>query len=177
MTPVSTCHIITRCAEQTRGLGKRIGQKLQAGVVIRLTGDLGSGKTCFVQGLAAGLEVPPDDVVTSPTYALIHDYPGRLPLVHVDLYRIGDETEAETIGMWDMLDAGTVMAVEWAERIADEIWPPDSLRIDFQTLADETRRIQLIGYGLQIADLIKEVRDLYQCDERSSVTCGSLEMS
>ncbi len=153
--------IVTRTAEETRQLGMHIGEKLQSGLVIRLTGDLGSGKTCFVQGLAAGLAVPPDYAVTSPTYALMHDYPGRLPLIHVDLYRICDEMDAETIGMWDLVDAQTVMAVEWADRIEDTRWPPESLKIDFQTLPDETRRIQLFGYGLQSADLIKETLALW----------------
>jgi tRNA threonylcarbamoyladenosine biosynthesis protein TsaE len=155
------CDIMSSSAQQTWELGKLVGEILQKGLVVRLTGDLGSGKTCFVQGLATGLQVPHDYAVTSPTYALIHDYPGRLPLVHVDLYRIADELDAENIGMWELLNAKTVIAVEWADRINKALWPVDSLLIEFKIMMAETRKIRLFGYGLQIADLIKEVRALW----------------
>jgi tRNA threonylcarbamoyladenosine biosynthesis protein TsaE len=152
-----TCQIVTRNADQTRELGALIGSRLRGGMVIRLVGTLGSGKTCFVQGLARGLSVPPEYAVTSPTYALIHEYPGRQPLAHVDLYRIADEMDAEAIGLLDLMDSRTVVAVEWADRLEDGFWPREALHIDFQTLDDETRCIQLFGYGLQIGNLIKEV--------------------
>ena len=153
--------IITESAQQTHRLGRCIGQRLRNGLVIRLTGTLGSGKTCFVQGLAQGLEVPEGYDITSPTYALVHEYPARKPLVHVDLYRIADESDAEAIGLWDLIDPHNVVAVEWADRIDDGLWPRESMKIDFQTLADETHRIQLFGYGLQIGNLIKEVLALW----------------
>ena len=111
--------IITKSARQTQLLGRCIGEHLLGGTVIKLTGPLGSGKTCLVQGLAQGLEVPRGYDITSPTYALVHEYPGRLPLVHVDLYRIADEMDAEAIGLWDLIDPLTVVAVEWADRFDD----------------------------------------------------------
>ncbi len=157
MDSQQACQIITESARQTQLLGRYIGERLRSGTIIKLTGALGSGKTCFVQGLAQGLEVPPGYEVTSPTYTLMHEYPGRLPLVHVDLYRIADEMDVEAIGLWDISDPETVVAVEWADRIKDAFWPRESWQIDFQTLEDETRRIQLIGYGLHIGNLIKEV--------------------
>lgn len=151
------CQIITQSARQTQLLGRYIGERLRSGTIIKLTGALGSGKTCFVQGLAQGLEVPQGYEITSPTYALVHEYPGRLPLVHVDLYRVADEMDVEAIGLWDIGGPGTVMAVEWADRIQDASWPRESWQISFQTLGDETRRIRLIGCGLHIGNLIKEV--------------------
>ncbi len=157
MDPRKPFELITKTAHQTQQLGRYIGERLQSGTIIKLTGELGSGKTCFVQGLAQGLEVPQGYEITSPTYTLIHEYPGRLPLVHVDLYRIADEMDAEAIGLWDIGDPGTVMAVEWADRLEDAFWPRESWQINFETLGDDTRRIQLIGYGLHIGDLIKEV--------------------
>jgi len=149
--------LITENAYQTQLLGRFIGERLRSGTIIKLTGELGSGKTCFVQGLAQGLEVPQGYEITSPTYTLVHEYPGRLPLVHADLYRIADEMDVEAIGLWDIGDPETVMAVEWADRIQDSFWPRESWQINFQTLGEETRCIQLIGYGLHIGNLIKEV--------------------
>jgi tRNA threonylcarbamoyladenosine biosynthesis protein TsaE len=165
MVPQTTGQIITETADQTQLLGRHIGARLPKGTVIKLIGALGSGKTCFVQGLALGLEVPEGYDITSPTYALVHEYPGRLPLVHVDLYRIADEMDAEAIGLWDAIDLSNVVAVEWADRIDDGFWPPESMTIEFQALADETRRIQLFGCGLQIGNLIKEVLALWDTGE------------
>jgi tRNA threonylcarbamoyladenosine biosynthesis protein TsaE len=162
-----TGQIITASARQTRLLGRHIGARLPAGTVIKLTGALGSGKTCFVQGLAQGLEVPEGYDITSPTYALIHEYPGRMPLVHVDLYRIANEMDAEAIGLWDLIDPRNVVVVEWADRIEDGLWPPESMTIEFQTLADETRGIHLFGYGLQFGNLIKEVLALWDAGGNS----------
>lgn len=158
-----TCiSIVTTSAHQTRLLGREIGRRLDDGVVIRLIGDLGSGKTCFVQGLASGLDVPDGYVVTSPTYTLIHEYPGRLPLVHVDLYRIQDEMDAEAIGLWELMDQNLVVAVEWAERLTDGFWPDDRLlTIAFQSPDMDTRRLEVFGYGLQISDLIKEISSFW----------------
>ena len=161
MKDTPDCHIITQTADQTRELGELIGSRLQSGVVIRLVGTLGSGKTCFVQGLARGLAVPPEYGVTSPTYALVHEYPGRLPLAHVDLYRIAGEMDAEAIGLLDLMDSRTVVAVEWSDRLEDGFWPREALHVHFQTQNDETRCIQLFGYGLQTGNLIKEVLALW----------------
>jgi tRNA threonylcarbamoyladenosine biosynthesis protein TsaE len=161
MNDPSSSRIITRTADQTRELGELIGSLLKSGAVLRLVGTLGSGKTCFVQGLARGLAVPAGYDVTSPTYTLVHEYPGRLPLAHVDLYRISDEMDAEAIGLLDLMDDRTVVAVEWSDRLDDGFWPRESLHIVFQTRKDESRCIQLFGYGLQIGNLIKEVLALW----------------
>lgn len=154
-------HIVTKTADQTQALGELIGSRLQSGTVIRLVGTLGSGKTCFVQGLARGLAVPREYDVTSPTYTLVHEYPGRLCLAHVDLYRIADEMDAEAIGLLDLMDTRTVVAVEWADRLDDGFWPREALHVHFQTRNDESRYIQLFGYGLQIGNLIREVLALW----------------
>lgn len=157
MNDLPACQIVTQTADQTQELGELIGSRLQSGTVIRLVGTLGSGKTCFVQGLARGLAVPRGYDVTSPTYTLVHEYPGRLPLAHVDLYRIADEMDAEAIGLLDLMDSRTVVAVEWADRLDDGFWPEEALHVHFSTRDDESRCIQLFGYGLQIGNLIKEV--------------------
>ncbi len=140
-----------------RHLASQIGARLQEGTLLRLHGDLGSGKTCFVQGLAKGLQVPEQYPITSPTYALVHDYPGRLPLVHVDLYRIHGEGDAESIGLWEIIDHRHVVAVEWADRLEKDAWPATGLIVEIDIEPDETRRIRLIGIGHQMSDLIMGV--------------------
>ncbi len=153
--------LVTKTDSETRQLGQHIGECLQNAAIIRLAGDLGSGKTCLVQGLARGLEVPNGYDITSPTYTLVHEYPGRIPLVHIDLYRIHGEMDAETIGLQDMLGQEVVLAVEWADRLGETFWPDlPTLNIDFQIQADDTRRLRLFGSGLKICDLIKEVGKL-----------------
>jgi tRNA threonylcarbamoyladenosine biosynthesis protein TsaE len=101
---------------ETRAFAARLARQLTPGTVILLSGDLGAGKTAFVKGLAEGLDVDPDEV-TSPTFTLVHEYrAGRLPLFHVDLYRL-DRAELDDIGLdWDAADRG-VVAIEWAERL------------------------------------------------------------
>jgi tRNA threonylcarbamoyladenosine biosynthesis protein TsaE len=155
----SDISLTTHSADETRQLGKEIGKRLMCATTIRLLGDLGSGKTCFVQGLAKGLAVPSGYDITSPTYALIHEYPGRLPLVHVDLYRIHDEMDAEAIGLHEILGKEMVFAVEWADRLSDDFWRNTPiLNIDFKNQKDGSRRLRLFGYGHQISDLIEEIK-------------------
>lgn len=157
----TTCPLISKDAEQTRQLGRLIGQLLQKGIVIRLIGDLGAGKTCFVQGLAAGLEIPDTYAVTSPTYTLINEFPGRLPLFHVDLYRIHSGEDAEAIGFYDIIAPNHVVVVEWADRLVDSDYPPEALTLHFQPHADDSRRIALIGSGLTTRNLIIKIGSLW----------------
>ncbi len=147
--------------EQTRHLGRLIGRLLRSGLLIKLIGDLGCGKTCFAQGLAAGLEVPEQFDITSPTYTLIHEYPGRIPFLHIDLYRIHDDMDAEAIGLWDMLDPDSVVAVEWADRLPDLLWPPDTLTVRIVTRENDNREITLIGSGLNTANLVKRIGSVW----------------
>ncbi|MDR1521188.1 MAG: tRNA (adenosine(37)-N6)-threonylcarbamoyltransferase complex ATPase subunit type 1 TsaE [Planctomycetota bacterium] len=103
----------------TRALARRLGGLCRGGEIILLRGDLGAGKTCFVQGLAAGLETPPNLPVTSPTFVLHAEYQGRLRLNHLDLYRLDDPCALDGLGVWDILaDKGAVAAVEWPELLA-----------------------------------------------------------
>ena len=149
--------LTTRTAEETQRFGFLLGQHIKTGLVLRLTGNLGCGKTCFVQGLARGLDVPDEYPVTSPTYALMHEFPGRLTLFHVDLYRIHNETDADTIGLWEVIGHRNIVAVEWADRLDAAYWPEASIQIDFQTSGDDTRKVTVIACGLQVVDLIKEI--------------------
>ena len=148
--------IITHNARQTYNLGRSLGQRIRSGLTIRLNGDLGSGKTCFVQGLARGLGVAEGYDITSPTYTLINEYPGRIPLFHVDLYRLNGSMDAQSIGLWELFETESVVAVEWEERLDGTDWPEANLKIELRSENDETRRIRLIGYGLESDNLIRE---------------------
>jgi len=108
----------TRSVEETLALGREFASRLGAGECVALIGELGAGKTVFVRGLAAGLGVNEDGIVSSPTFVLVQEYAGRLPLYHVDLYRLADaEEELADLGLSEMLAEG-VVAIEWADRAA-----------------------------------------------------------
>ena len=142
--------------DETQKLGKIIGTAVTGGTVLTLTGDLGSGKTAFVQGLARGLEVPDDYYITSPSYTLINEYPGRHPLFHVDLYRISDPMDMEDIGLYEILRNSGIVAIEWADRIEKKLLP-DSITIRFEITDDDTRKICITAYDLKNATLLKNI--------------------
>lgn len=116
----------THNPEETWELASELADGLGPGTVIALHGDLGAGKTCFIQGYAAALGI--DDPVTSPTYTIIGEYEGRLPLHHIDLYRLSGPEEALGLGLEEYFDVNGITAIEWAER-AEGLLPPDLLHI------------------------------------------------
>ncbi len=146
--------ITTLTPDETQKLGKTIGKWIEHPLVIGLTGDLGSGKTAFVQGLAEGLDVPGDYYITSPTFTLINEYPGRFPLFHIDLYRLDGISDLEDIGLDELLYGQAVIAIEWAEKISDAL-PAEHLTMTFEITDDDYRRISLIAYGHNLVNLIK----------------------
>ena len=147
-------HIVTHSPDETRNLGKTIGTWIKHPLVIAMTGDLGSGKTAFVQGLARGLGVPTEYYITSPTFTLINEYPGRLHLLHIDLYRLDGIGDLEDIGLDELLYDQAVIAIEWAEKMTDNL-PAVHLAIRFEIADDESRRIRLIASGHNAGNLIK----------------------
>lgn len=155
-------NITTHDPEQTRRLAQCLGQQIQQRMVLRLNGDLGSGKTCFAQGLARGLGVPEGYDITSPTYTLINEYPGRLPLFHIDLYRLEDGFDAEMIGLWEIFSFEAVVAVEWPERLPEDAWPENNIKIELSSIDTGQHQIKLIGYGLGTDNLILEAVKLYE---------------
>ena len=133
--------IILPDAAATVAFGRNFAAQLRAGDVLALTGDLGAGKTHFVQGLAAGLDAP--GAVTSPTFTLIHEYPGgRLPLFHFDLYRLDSADEQLRNGFDDYLDAAGVLALEWADKFP-ALLPAHTRRLHFRHRADGTREVEI----------------------------------
>lgn len=146
--------IFTNSTKETLVLGKTIGEQIDVSVILALNGDLGSGKTTFVQGLARGLDVSEAYYITSPTFTLINEYPGRLPLFHVDLYRLDNVSDIEDIGLSDIIEGQGVVAIEWAHKLtADAL--NEHLAIEFKIMDDECRDICLIAYGHAASNLIK----------------------
>jgi tRNA threonylcarbamoyladenosine biosynthesis protein TsaE len=137
---------ISTSVDQTRKIGQTIGQCLSSGMLLAFSGDLGSGKTAFVQGLAKGLAVSEKYYITSPTYTLINEYPGRIPLFHVDLYRIEDPDDFENIGLYDIMNAHNVVAVEWAEKLPGE-YLTDYLDLHFSFIDGDSRSITISARG------------------------------
>lgn len=147
----------TNSAEETRQLGRTLGTKIKTGAILLLSGNLGSGKTVFVQGLADGMETPPDCYVTSPTYAIINEYPAKLPFFHVDLFRLNDGNDLEDIGLMELLSASNVVAIEWPERLHPSELPSEYCKIEIESENQSIRTIRIIAYGLRMIDLIKEM--------------------
>jgi len=149
---------VTQSVDETRKLGQTIGTLIKHPLVIALTGDLGSGKTAFVQGLASGLEVPAEYYITSPTFTLINEYPGRYPLVHVDLYRLQDIHDFEDLGLDDLRYDQAVLSIEWADKLSDGL-PAEHLAITMEIIDADSRKLSLVASGHHEANLIIALED------------------
>ena len=125
--------------ERTAAIARRLARTLPRGTVLALVGPLGAGKTAFVKGLAAGLGLPSRQTV-SPTFTLIHEHPGPVPLFHADLYRLAGPDEAAELGLEDYAERGGILAIEWAERAAG-LLPADTVTVRFEILGPRERRI------------------------------------
>jgi tRNA threonylcarbamoyladenosine biosynthesis protein TsaE len=143
----------SRSARATRALGERLGRLLRPGDVVALEGDLGAGKTELVRGACAGARVPARDV-SSPSFAIVATYRGRLPVHHADLYRIGDEDELYGTGFGDLVGGEGALLVEWADRIPGAL-PAERLtiRLAHDPAAPSARRIEVEGSGERAAAL------------------------
>ena len=136
---------LTRSPEETRELGGRVARILRPGDVLLLVGELGAGKTCFAQGLARGLGVR--ERVTSPTFTLVREYQGRLPLIHLDAYRLEGPLDLYEIGIEDYLEGDGVLMVEWGDRVRGFFDPPFlEVRLEYAR-GEEERRVSLVPVG------------------------------
>jgi tRNA threonylcarbamoyladenosine biosynthesis protein TsaE len=147
---------MSKSAADTDRLGRRIGRSLQGGETVALYGELGSGKTALVRGMAAGLGAHPRSV-SSPTFVLIHEYHGRLRLAHADLYRLDSAAELPHIGLSEYDDGRTVTAIEWAEKAAAEL-PADRLEIHLRHRSPVAREIMFVPRGTRARRLLARLR-------------------
>lgn len=131
---------------ETLELGKALGQSLVGGLTIGLSGPLGAGKTQLVKGIALGNGMKDDCDVTSPTFTLIHEYPGRLMLFHLDAYRLNGPAELQALGFDELMDESSAVIVEWADRVAS-VMPEDRLWIEIAPTGEFQRDLTLIAAG------------------------------
>jgi tRNA threonylcarbamoyladenosine biosynthesis protein TsaE len=144
---------ITTCgADETYALGFHIGGKLKKGDILALSGELGSGKTCFTGGVARGLGVSKDYEITSPTFTLINEYPARVTLYHFDIYRLGGPSDLDDLGWEEYFSGNGVVVIEWAEKIS-QIIPVTAIFINFEYLDEYRRKITIKG----LPDKLKEL--------------------
>jgi tRNA threonylcarbamoyladenosine biosynthesis protein TsaE len=148
---------ISNSVENTVSLGERLGKLAQPGDFIALIGELGAGKTHFTQGFAWGLGVTLDVCVSSPSYTLMNEYRGRIPLYHFDLYRLGGDADIRELGFDEYFYGQGVCVVEWADRLCLEI-PDEYLKVVIDRSGDETnRRIVLFPCGARYEKLVQEL--------------------
>ena len=141
----------TTSAAETHALGKALGEACVEREVMALVGPLGAGKTCLVRGIAEGLGVP-TELVTSPTFVLIHEYAGRLALYHADLYRLEERDAVNGLGLEEYTETPGVTVIEWAEK-APAVLPRDHLWITLDHLGGDRRRVALHPRGARSAEL------------------------
>lgn len=130
----------------TQALGRYLGETARPGEVITLAGTLGAGKTTLTQAIGQGLGVPESCYITSPTFSLLHEYPGRLPLYHLDLYRLSDETEIEDLGLLEYLYGTGLTVIEWPDRLGS-LMPEERLHIELSMVNETARLAEITGHG------------------------------
>ena len=135
--------LTSQSVSDTITLGRRIAQVCQGGELIALIGELGVGKTHLIKGIAQGLDVEQIDDVTSPTFTLINEYPGRIPLIHIDAYRLDNADQLERLGFDEYVDPDNVVVVEWADRVAAIISQYTPITIRMQHAGATQRQIQI----------------------------------
>ena len=155
----------------TESLGKTLGRCLEGGEVLALCGELGAGKTALVRGIAAGLGTPPA-AVSSPTFILIHEYQGRLPLIHIDLYRLRSEADADAIGVTEYFNGTAVTAVEWADRFP-ALFPQDRLEVELTHRSPATRDARLSAHGPQSFRLLSRLKKARRASRLSTARRGA----
>ncbi len=149
---------ISHSEAQTQRLGLRLGTLVSPGSVILLEGTMGSGKTVFAQGVALGLEVR--EQVTSPSYTLIKEYQsGRIPLYHIDLYRVGSNESLWGLGLEEYLEGGGVCVIEWARKVRDFL-PESWLMVNIEIMTDTKRTLHFESEGERFLKILHEYRRL-----------------
>ncbi len=134
--------VISNSPDETEKIGEKLASRLKIGDLIALYGDLGSGKTYFVKGLARGLEVK--QTVKSPSYSIINEYSGKYPVFHIDFYRLENNADIESTGWLEYFDYNGIIIIEWANKVK-KLLPKRRFDVYFDVLGDETRQLEIIA--------------------------------
>ncbi len=149
--------VASRSSRQTINLGRKLGKLAQGGEIIGLIGELGAGKTCFVRGVADGADVGKEAWVRSPTFTLINEYQGRLPVYHIDLYRVGDRGQLEGLNLREYLYSDGISLIEWFEFLpAQEV--DEYLEVKIAHAGANEREILLVAHGERYEQLLEALR-------------------
>jgi len=159
-------NILSHSPEETQSLGRQLGRLAQAGDLLLLVGSLGAGKTCLTQGIAWGLGV--EGYATSPSFVVINQYWGRLPLYHIDLYRLDSIDEIVELGLEDYLYGTGVCVVEWAEK-ALAVLPTEHLLITMSFLSDTSRNLVLKPNGQRYLEMLSQINTTQRTKGESGV--------
>jgi len=149
-------HLLKNIDETVR-LGVALGGLISKGDIIALTGDLGSGKTTLVKGIAKGLGVKDSKHVNSPSFVIVKEYEGRIPLYHFDVYRLNDPAGLDTVGYREFFYGDGVTVIEWADKIK-ELLPDEYLKIELTVKDEKEREIKIAPYGDRYANLLKRLK-------------------
>ena len=152
--------VVTKNPDQTFRLGRVFGKMLPRASMVALIGDLGAGKTLLAKGIAKGLGVEDEREVSSPTFVLVNEYRGQIPVHHVDLYRLQDSVEVEEIGWEEFISGPGVTLVEWAEKVPD-LLPEDRIEVYLHWVGAEERKLVFIGKGRAARDLVARLRKIW----------------
>ena len=150
-------NVLSKSTDQTLELGEKLAKHLRKGDIVCLEGDLGSGKTTLIKGIAKGLHIAPEKV-NSPTFVLMNAYHGRLPLYHFDLYRLEAVHEISSIGYEEFLYGDGVAVIEWAERLG-QLMPKEYLRVELKHKGENERAIKLSAVGERYSPIIQHFGD------------------
>jgi tRNA threonylcarbamoyladenosine biosynthesis protein TsaE len=155
------CCVDSHSVEETQRFGEVLGRELRGGDVVGLSGELGGGKTCRAQGIARGLGVDPGIPITSPTFTLVGEYPGRVPFRHADFYRVESYLRLDEAGFDDLLDSSGVLVVEWPERFSDAL-PHERLELRIELVSEAVRRFHLDGKGSRAHELARRILEQWR---------------
>ncbi len=148
----------TSNTSETIRMGKRLGRLLQPGDVVALVGELGTGKTQFIKGMAEGVGIEKAIYVSSPSFTFINEYPGKIPFYHVDLYRLESEKEAEGLGLEEYIRGDGITAIEWGDRIPS-LLPEELVWVKIHYTGKNTRSIEIISKGNRYEQLMRKMSD------------------
>jgi tRNA threonylcarbamoyladenosine biosynthesis protein TsaE len=138
-------------------MGKRLGRLFQPGDVVALVGDLGTGKTQFIKGVAEGVGVGKSPYVSSPSFTLINEYPGRIPFYHIDLFRLQSEKEAEALGLEEYVRGNGITAIEWADKVSS-LLPEELLLVKILYTGEHSRTIEITPKGKRYETIVTELQ-------------------
>jgi len=148
---------LTTSVEKTVWLGQQLGAQLINGDIIALIGDLGGGKTWFTKGIAIGLEIDPNDIV-SPTFTLVNEYRGRQQIFHIDLYRLKNKTEILALDLEDYFSREGIVIIEWADRWPGKL-PENKIHVELKVIDEHTRELEFSGNHYRAKEIIGALKE------------------